>query len=1318
MFKRVIFIASLLFCISYSVQAATLKAYIKYFSSANACTYTIYNFQDSSNYTGTNKGTLRYKWYYSDGTTDTGKSVTKFFTTTGNFTISLVVTNATDGLKDSTTKSLTISGTGILPSYSMTGPLCERSEPLFTLTSSKAASYFTSFGDGGTVSGTTLGNHTYATRGTYKFVIKDSTASGCKSSITNFLVIAARPFARAPSTPKNLTHCQDSSITFNVTQQAASDTQGMRVTYVWKFPDKSIYNGKTVTKFFADSGNITGELYAINHVGSCSDSLPFTFEVYSNPIVNFHLVPVCQDSIATIYDSSKTVFSGGGLYSWHWRICDSNHTNCDTTGGYVGFYAPIGITYGFPHGGSFYVTEYVKSYEGCADSATKLVYINPTPTPNFGFHNTCVDSSVQFFDSSTVPKGNSIKGWKWNFGDTTYLYTQNPAHQYKHPGYKYQVKLISKTQAGCIDSITKNVVVYPLPATNYGFLSECVGVKVPFASSSSMPSYAKNDNIAHYLWIYGDGGTDTGSTALHAFKTPGNHYVKLVAYSEYGCTDTATQAVFVYPLPRPNFKLVGDCERDSVIFENTSKASFGALKDTSYTWNFGDSLVANFVTNPKHLYQYSGTFPVTLKVTDSLQCSADTVINVSIIPGPHSSFTVGPKCTGEPINFTNTTFTKSAGTIKFFWNFGDGTPTDTNKNPVHTYSLSKNYRVRLTSFMPGTGCTDSTPLTLVPVTPTPIAKFLTSNNCVDSTIIFEDSSYVPGFPGSLSSEVFDFGDGHTGSGPVAKHSYAAPGNYKIREYVTSTSNCEDSFIRMVTVYPVPTAKFSYTISCAGTPTPFMDQTALTDSAVAWTWVFSNIDTARVHDTSHVFSDFDLLNASLTVYSNHGCPNTKYSSIIIEQSPVPTFNSTVSCNNRPYNFYGFNQNSNVFNPTFQWNFGDPADPTTDTSYGENAVHTFANAGNYWVKLKETSSQGCTNTDSTYINVVQLPHPGFTFFGNCVMQQYIFADTSTFTQNATFPNWRFGDGGTAAGKNGITYQYTVPGTYLVKMFEGNTAGCVPDTAEAYVVVNPLPSPNFVWDTTCFGQPFLLVDSTHSNGGSIASYAWDFGDGTTDSVFTHPNYYHTYADSFKGADTVYRLILKVSTNLGCSNSDTQHVVIRQIPYASFIANPDPADIQQPQVTFTNTTVHADPNNYYWTFGDGTDSHDMSPTHTYTDTGTYLVTLCTTNGHCVDTFRYIVYVTPGYTIYAPNCITVNGDGKNDSWLAKGVGVIDFDVVIVDRWGQQVFHSEDLYEPWNADYNKNGVKVPEGVYVYYIKAGDFSNTNFTTLKGTITVVR
>ena len=148
MFKRFLFVASLLLCISYSSNAATLKAYIKSFQTTNDCSYQVFNFKDSSAYTGTHKSANRDKWYYGDGTTDTGAApASKMYVTTGTYTVSLVVTNATDNLKDSTTKTVTITGTGILPAYSEVGPLCERSEPKFTITSSNAASYLTDFGD-------------------------------------------------------------------------------------------------------------------------------------------------------------------------------------------------------------------------------------------------------------------------------------------------------------------------------------------------------------------------------------------------------------------------------------------------------------------------------------------------------------------------------------------------------------------------------------------------------------------------------------------------------------------------------------------------------------------------------------------------------------------------------------------------------------------------------------------------------------------------------------------------------------------------------------------------------------------------------------------------------------------------------------------------------------------------------------------------------------------------------------------------------------------------------------------------------------------
>jgi gliding motility-associated-like protein len=223
-------------------------------------------------------------------------------------------------------------------------------------------------------------------------------------------------------------------------------------------------------------------------------------------------------------------------------------------------------------------------------------------------------------------------------------------------------------------------------------------------------------------------------------------------------------------------------------------------------------------------------------------------------------------------------------------------------------------------------------------------------------------------------------------------------------------------------------------------------------------------------------------------------------------------------------------------------------------------------------------------------------------------------------------------------------------------------------------------------------------------------------TDSV---KNPFYTFADTFQGLQDTFRVYLKVTTNFGCTNKTDRLVYVKQRPKASFVINPNPITIQHPKVSFTNTTLYADTAAYYWNFGDGFDSHKQNPTHSYNDTGTYTVTLSAVSKRgCVDTSRYTLYVTPGYSIFAPNAMTVNGDGHNDEWGCKGVGVIDFDVVIVDIWGQIVYHSTDLSKNWKGDYNGNGIKVPEGMYIYYVKAGNFANTDFTTLKGNITLIR
>jgi gliding motility-associated-like protein len=90
-----------------------------------------------------------------------------------------------------------------------------------------------------------------------------------------------------------------------------------------------------------------------------------------------------------------------------------------------------------------------------------------------------------------------------------------------------------------------------------------------------------------------------------------------------------------------------------------------------------------------------------------------------------------------------------------------------------------------------------------------------------------------------------------------------------------------------------------------------------------------------------------------------------------------------------------------------------------------------------------------------------------------------------------------------------------------------------------------------------------------------------------------------------------------------------------------------------------------------------------------------------CVDTINGKIYVRPEWSIFIPNNFTPNGDGINDSFNALGTNIIEYDMLILDRWGAKIYHSESMSQNWNGTYFNNGRECQSDVYVYKIKARD-----------------
>jgi gliding motility-associated-like protein len=174
---------------------------------------------------------------------------------------------------------------------------------------------------------------------------------------------------------------------------------------------------------------------------------------------------------------------------------------------------------------------------------------------------------------------------------------------------------------------------------------------------------------------------------------------------------------------------------------------------------------------------------------------------------------------------------------------------------------------------------------------------------------------------------------------------------------------------------------------------------------------------------------------------------------------------------------------------------------------------------------------------------------------------------------------------------------------------------------------------------------------------------------------------------------------------------------PTANFSVQPESATITDPVISCTDLSTGA--TIWNWNFGDNALSSMEHPaSHTYADTGIYIITLVTsTQYNCKDTTYKTVIIEPDFLFYIPNAFTPDGDDINDTFTGKGVFIKEFEMSIYDRWGNLIFFSNDINKPWDGRANHGTEMAQRDVYVYVVKATDFKNLKHN-YKGTVTLMR
>jgi gliding motility-associated-like protein len=189
------------------------------------------------------------------------------------------------------------------------------------------------------------------------------------------------------------------------------------------------------------------------------------------------------------------------------------------------------------------------------------------------------------------------------------------------------------------------------------------------------------------------------------------------------------------------------------------------------------------------------------------------------------------------------------------------------------------------------------------------------------------------------------------------------------------------------------------------------------------------------------------------------------------------------------------------------------------------------------------------------------------------------------------------------------------------------------------------------------------------------------------------------------------------GCGTDNASITVVETTVVADIGGDPLVGDPPL-EVLFTNTSTPPDAA-FQWDLGDGTAFTGATTDHVYTDPGIYTVVMTATANGCSDSDTLLVVVNSPVVvsdIFVPNVFSPNGDGQNDTWGVRSVGLSSLDAQIFNRWGQQVAQLRAPDQSWDGRTDA-GELTPSGTYYFVLEAqgGDGRSYRFT---GSLTLLR
>lgn len=1256
-------------------------------------------------------GAQNITWNFGDGTTATGQNASHEWHNTGEDLMAVTVSfeaETENGCIGSASSTVYIKPQ---PQADFDADVLAGCSPLsvqFNNASTQADAFEWTFGNG-TTSSAIHPAAVFNAEGTATNFQVSLTATddlGCTSTITR--EITAYPAANFELALAADSACSPLELTLPTIPGAQNLT--------WNFGDGTSATGQNPSHAWVNS---TGELisaevtFNAETLNGCVGSASAMVHIKPQPVANFsaNAVAGCEPLITTFTNNS----ANGDLYIWNFGDA--------LLPGQVDNAASVIHTFEAAEQDApsiYEVTLLAIDNLGCTDERTLTVEVNPTPefALTLEVNEACAPLVL------TMPTMEGAEMTYWAFGDGVMSNESNPTHSWSNPTNDLITRTIDFqgfNSFGCGGTASADVFIKPQPQAEFA-LSADAGC-APFALDITNQSTSADV----FEWTYGDGQSEAleaAGTHTHIYngeETLASYTVALTATHTLGCVDTVEKTVTVYPEVEANWTgLTSGCAPFDAAFEYTG------TDVPSITWSL-DGVDASI--DPSWNITFDGetgteqTHAIAVTAVSEFGCTDNAQFDITVHPVPELtlSMSAAATCSGEAwaiaheALFADSTRIVVDGTD--VWTNATADLAFTTVNPTDQALLTTVIFEAFTDF----GCTASVGMEhtthpeVIAAFETPAAACGPIEAALVNTSVNADAAFA-----------WSFGDGTTTDVESPVHAFAANGiedaSFEVALIATSTTGCADTTFQTIVVWGVPEAQVTIASleGCYPVDVTFLNASA---GQALNEWNYGNGELGLITDSIHTKTFFnptdDLISytTTLTVTNEHGC--AAVDTVTFDVGPYLNAQfDVVTQGCTPVEAQIINQSEGA--AAYIWNFNDGTAPSNEAEPQHTFINNTGEDTTYHLELIAMSAYGCADTLAVGVDVYATPIAQFTV--SPAIQTYpnttVGINNLSSSSASAVQYWSFGDGDEVAADQPIFHTYNSWGTYNITLLVDN-GFCADAHTQQVTILSPHPVASFTGGGTgC--APLTVEFENHSNHG--AQFVWDFGD---DIMTSEASPTHEYV-----RPGLYHVSLQVIGYQGQVEETIHYGAVEVFPSASaaFVNSPTQVIVPDQPVDFVNLS-DIDATEFLWNFGDGNISNEENPVHFYTQPGIYTVSLTANNSfNCPTTYtlEHAVEATAGGFMNFPTAFTPNTGGSNggyydpaaldnDVFHPHHMGIVEYELVVFNKWGELLFRSTDPYIGWDGYFQ--GRIVRQDVYAWKATA-TFSNGYRTTQAGDVTLIK